>query len=424
VKKPNVVLFVLDTLRKDYSSGLDELQSLGFVKYDNAVSCAPWTLPSHVSMFTGLLPSQHQIHEDKQVSVIDLIHLSRNRMNKLGQGILGELKNDGYNTYGLSANPLINEDSGFSFNEFWRYHEPITYCFNKVEYRHFSKLSQNGINLQLVLRLLKEGRIKLALNIIARHNRYTNSHRELVFGEYPLEKGSKPFLSLIRKIDLREPFLLFINIMEAHEPYFWNETCFEADFLSAVGDTEGLHRWLKKFPVQKRYPLHSKLGVQRLIKMIHTLKHFLDDSLIIVTSDHGQLLGERGRYGHGYFLDDELLKVPLLVKYPVGARILKDDSLPISLTQIPSIIRHYVYGDDVRLGSKYVFSESFGLQNDLFGFAKNNESVEKLNSCYRHKLKVYSQAGTATINCNNDLIEELIGNLSTEQLRDIISLVT
>jgi arylsulfatase A-like enzyme len=44
-------------------------------------------------------------------------------------------------------------------------------------------------------------------------------------------------------------------------------------------------------------------------------KPYLDDSLVIVTSDHGELLGDGG-LGHGYFLRDGLLRVPLWVKWP------------------------------------------------------------------------------------------------------------
>ena len=53
---------------------------------------------------------------------------------------------------------------------------------------------------------------------------------------------------------------------------------------------------------------------------------YLKNAIWIITSDHGQLLGEHGRIYHGTFLDDELLRIPLLIKYPkhVSNTILKE----------------------------------------------------------------------------------------------------
>jgi arylsulfatase A-like enzyme len=87
--KPNVILLVLDTLREDHSSGLDNLLQMGFVKYTNAISSAPWTLPSHVSMFTGLPPSLHGIHEQKGMAIEEMFGPAASQMNKLNKGILG-----------------------------------------------------------------------------------------------------------------------------------------------------------------------------------------------------------------------------------------------------------------------------------------------------------------------------------------------
>jgi arylsulfatase A-like enzyme len=66
MRKPNIVIIVLDTLREDHAQGLDRLLDYGFVKYQNAIAPAPWTLPSHASMFTGLYPSEHGIHEKRR----------------------------------------------------------------------------------------------------------------------------------------------------------------------------------------------------------------------------------------------------------------------------------------------------------------------------------------------------------------------
>ena len=108
MRKPNVVILVIDTLREDYAGGLEALRELGFVKYENAIAPAPWTLPSHVSLITGLYPSQHGIHEAYGVYADrELMELSTQRLSALNHGIIGELMDEGYSVYVTSANPFI-----------------------------------------------------------------------------------------------------------------------------------------------------------------------------------------------------------------------------------------------------------------------------------------------------------------------------
>ncbi|MDZ4384706.1 MAG: sulfatase-like hydrolase/transferase, partial [Nitrospirota bacterium] len=73
MRRPNIILLVLDTVRADRLSCynytrkttpfLESLAEEG-VTFEQAIAPAPWTLPSHVSMFTGMLPSKHGAHRD------------------------------------------------------------------------------------------------------------------------------------------------------------------------------------------------------------------------------------------------------------------------------------------------------------------------------------------------------------------------
>ena len=78
--KPNVLLIVLDTMRKSIldiyggqarTPNLKELIKDSMV-YEDAISPAPWTYPSHVSIFTGLYPSEHKVHETFTEKLYDL----------------------------------------------------------------------------------------------------------------------------------------------------------------------------------------------------------------------------------------------------------------------------------------------------------------------------------------------------------------
>ncbi len=110
VSRPNVLLIVLDTLRADHLSGygysrktsphLDRLMKESVV-FEQASSAAPWTLPSHASLFSGLYPSQHQTQWSHQLADDKLTMLSE------------MLKDQGYQTAGFSNNPWVSEDTNF-----------------------------------------------------------------------------------------------------------------------------------------------------------------------------------------------------------------------------------------------------------------------------------------------------------------------
>jgi arylsulfatase A-like enzyme len=113
----HIVLIVLDTLRWDYSHHFDWLLQYGFVKYA-AWSAAPWTLPSHISMFTGLYPSEHGVHEPDEYLGIGVERLlapkAREAMKALGYGLIGELRDRGYRAVAYTANGFITPQFGFS----------------------------------------------------------------------------------------------------------------------------------------------------------------------------------------------------------------------------------------------------------------------------------------------------------------------
>ena len=110
----NFVLFVLDTTRFDAVSAhgvhsgttpvLDTLASAG-LRYTRAFAQSPWTLPSHVTMFTGLLPSQHGAGWRGTRAGDELVTLAE------------RLRDAGYETFGVSENPWVspsfNLDQGF-----------------------------------------------------------------------------------------------------------------------------------------------------------------------------------------------------------------------------------------------------------------------------------------------------------------------
>jgi arylsulfatase A-like enzyme len=100
IMKPNIVLIVTDTLRKNYSSKLDKLLEIGFNKIDNAFTPSHWTLLAHISMFTGLYPYFHGVHEYYGVNDRDEDYgkLGKLAINKL-DNLISLLKDENYRNF-------------------------------------------------------------------------------------------------------------------------------------------------------------------------------------------------------------------------------------------------------------------------------------------------------------------------------------
>jgi arylsulfatase A-like enzyme len=119
--QPNIILIVLDTLRKDvlpmyggntYAPNLTKYAKDAIV-YPNPVAPSPWTLPSHMSIFTGFYSIEHGVHEDPNEGVNKNAKLQFEYINKT---ITHMLKEKGYTNIGFSANGWISEKSIFADN--------------------------------------------------------------------------------------------------------------------------------------------------------------------------------------------------------------------------------------------------------------------------------------------------------------------
>jgi arylsulfatase A-like enzyme len=427
-RRPNVILLVIDTLREDHAGGLEALRDLGFVKYENAIAPSPWTLPSHVSMVTGLYPSQHGVHEAYGVYAGTMMELSRQRMSKLDRGIIGELMKEGYSAYVISANPLISATYGFGGVTEGLVVEDR--CRRHKECRDYERLatalSRHKGYLGAALELIRDRELRLLLSgvkLLARSRLWRLAGR-LGLYDPTMEKGSLAILDFLKGRSFEEPFLMLINIMEAHGPYTAKDmngqltirAFLEAVFFNRLDEeVTNLNR--------QNYPRHAAYATRRALEIIHALRGYLDRSLVIVTSDHGELLGDGGIY-HGYFLKDGLLRVPLWVRWSSWARPVKQEGAFVSLAQVPSIVRAAVNGEASSLGSDVVLAESFGPENGPERFYREGELPrEAIKRAFSHRVRVYTRRGSATYNVDSDDVEEVSGDVQelTKVVRDVAS---
>ena len=425
--KPNVVLIVADTLRKDFSQGLDRLLGLGFVKYDNAFSTSPWTLPSHVSMFTGLYPSQHGVHEYFGINdmVEDYGRLGRQAMGKF-DNLISLLKDEGYRTIGVTANSFITPIFGFDFDEFYLIpYPPLLHLYDSKLYE-FVRAKYRGSKLRLALDMIREGKIRELVKISASYLQYYYLSRTA-------HKGCNLILHTLEKLDLSGQFFLFINEMEAHEPYSINViekldpySKYDYNFLRSIFLNSAENFMIEHY--KKFYKIHARRSVNCILDIISELNKRIDvnNSLIIVIADHGNHSGEKGRIYHGYYLTDELLRVPLYVRYPENVNY--DSKIKegyISLTFLYNLIKSLLYNESFQANDLPVFSESYGPQHPLPKIKSYFSLPEsELKKYYSHRIRLFLHNRYLVYDADKDIIIEHSGDFNLEQVKKLKELFT
>lgn len=391
----NLVMIVLDTLREDAANGLEDLLKLGFTSVGPVYSPSSWTLPSHVSLFTGLLPSAHGIHESERYHIRNINALVQDGTTADKMGLLRIAREGGYTTYCLTSNPLISPRYGFSF-DFHRIYDSRGDATN-----HSEITSGDSPRLSMAASLIVEKKFGPLARLVYDNQFRRNASRLL--GKPPLEKGSRFIIHDLKGLELKEPFLLFINLMEAHPPYSWHERPSRLIQLDSILG--------RQFPQEQswtvKYYLHAGLAVRRAIEIVKLLESYFNRSTFVVTSDHGQLLGESGRYDHGYFLDDCLVRVPLFLRFsdtPVsGGR----EMGPISLADVPRLVLDSHNHEETLSRPEAVVSESYG---PIWDFGKDANNLEandltKLAAASACRIRVTARTWSAIYNLSEKRIE-------------------
>lgn len=326
---PNVLLIVMDTVRADHLSlygyprkttpFLERLAEDASV-FTHAYAAAPWTLPSHASIFTGLYPSRHNTHAE---------HLW---LDNSYRTLAEMLSDDGYQTVSFSNNDYISS-----------YHNMIQgfeRTWGKGTWADEIRMPDRSFG-GSVLSTLRWVRDQIRTRILVK---VMENPADLF--DCPNAGVTNQAVSewLNRERDKSRPFFVFINYMDAHFPYNPdNET---ARLFLDEKDVKQSHRLSLRFPPIEYMLDMSKGGyteadirimnglydaclryldgeIEKLLTQMKALGIY-DNTLIILTSDHGEYFGTRNRLAHGLGLHDELLHIPLIARYPsrfkAGAR--------------------------------------------------------------------------------------------------------
>jgi arylsulfatase A-like enzyme len=306
----NIIFILIDALRYDTlnenAHRLKCIQRLKAYKntvfYENAISPAGWTQPSMSSIFSGKYPSMHGTE-----------HL--NRKYTLIHHILNTEK---YITAYVSSNPYFSNGTGLG-NNFQK-----DYYFNRANFH--KKLSpvvifKSIIGLKSFVRMrminnqalcfIKQNKTKKFFL----YTHYSVHSPYVCFRRYKNQIKRKYGRAILRQVEKRKSQLkLFMNPHSRIEEKDCLYALYEKNLLS-------LDKYLNNLlTVLERWAL-------------------IDDTLIIVTSDHGEHFGEKGVFGHEYTLYDQIIKVPLIVKYPNNVNIIDKSCDIVSTIDIfPTII--------------------------------------------------------------------------------------
>jgi len=411
--KPNILFIVLDTCRFDVfdeamrKGKLPHLRELidDSIYYTNAISPSSWTTPSHVSFFTGLYPSEHKVHETmylKQSSII-----MKQILNFPGKVLPEILRTNGYNTYGFVANPNLAPGSGFergfAFLTFVDMFEELTEFWNETrqeimikfrgEEKEISNLANNFDLKELRRFSMRNWNFIKLPNLFRIYREFLKKSEKI---GYPAQKAGKQIANIISNSVFEYPFFLFVNFMEMHDPYiigngefFSGEGKKMLSFL--VGNTELSSSLLNNYV--RLYNHELVLLDQYIGKILDRLRKegVYDDTVIVITADHGQNFGEDHYYGHGILLSDSLIKVPLIIKptQKIGSFINHKVQPLTNLFKFLARCSEGVVNTDLIHG-EIAYSECFGIPEDYREMFKLDPAlVNRLESFDHRSIAVY-----------------------------------
>lgn len=341
----NVVLVCLDSVRRDYfDEYAPRLRDRADVTVQQCRAASSWSVPSHASMFTGLRPSEHDVHTHE----IDFSGLQ-------SSSVTTRLAD--HRTLCVTSNAFTTQEFNFDC------------LFDELTFVSSGKRFTQGI----------DAGGKSGLEIIAESREAAHPLWSLINGGYsklywlvdllpipsPFDQGAK----LVRKHSLQqfkdndEPILLFTNFMEGHLPHQprlqmdselhsvpWSWTSTDLDHFEA--NREG----------QEYVQAHSddvenfrELYGANIEYLDRQVDRFIDEitsqatreTTFVITADHGENLGyEDDGYllEHKSSLSESLLHVPLLVvNPPQGWTIPEAEERFYSHLQLPRIIESLAY---------------------------------------------------------------------------------
>jgi len=296
-RKPNVLLISIDSLRADhvgvYGYGrnttptLDRLATSG-ARFETAVSSTSWTLPAHIALLTGLPDTVHGVQRPVQALDAGIPTLT------------DAMRAGGYHTVGFYSGPFLHPLFGFA-----RGFDDYIDC---TSYGAGNRITD------------PQGR-KAEVRAISRFHRA--SHRDVTNPRIQRE-----VLAQLDRLD-RRPFFFFVHMWDVHYDYIPPppyDRMFDPDYQGSMTgrnfhENRKFRRGMPAADFKHIIALYDgeiRYTDDTVTTILHALdqRGLLDNTLVVVTADHGDEFLDHGRKGHRTTLFDELVRIPLLFSFP------------------------------------------------------------------------------------------------------------
>lgn len=297
---PHLLIFLVDTLRADHlgcygyerptSPNIDRFAA-DAVLFKHAVAQSSWTRPATASILTGLYPHNHGARTRNQALGAEVPYLPE---------ILGSL---GYRALGVSTNGNAGMDFGF-----------------RRGFNHFMQMPERASRPSV---------------------------------HVPVWRAVDETLQWLERIGPGDSFFVFLHVTDPHEPYLPPEDHrrrFAPDAAAGPGllrQNQPASASHSTSDLKDLYDAEIAFVDEHFGRMLEELdrRGFLDDTLVVFVSDHGEEFLDHGRHGHGATLYQEQIHVPLILRLPrtlrrdadrseVGAQVRQIDIVPTILDAI------------------------------------------------------------------------------------------
>ena len=422
MKRPNILLITIDSLRtKNLSLYGYHRETTPYLEYfaqeatvfENAFTAANWTGASIASILTGLYPTGHGYTNQRYYLDEDV------------ESVTTTLKRHGYRTACFSNNLYITADTG------------LTRDFDEYFYRGEKRKNQAGSTLKKERKnfLTKmRDRVPMRFRSLAKDVLDTfNKERALIRddGAWATEMAFKRWLD---ELDDDRPYFAYIHYQEPHSVYFppypyrrrffdgsWLEESkyLEFDHIGFFGgktvfSEQQMHRYQQLYDGEIAY-LDWRLG-----RLFDELRHknMIDETVIIVTADHGECMGENGFVWHAFCLYDPLIKVPLVIRFPDWfAKAYRFNDLVQTNDLVPTLLQglgiEWRYKNENQGISflngparKAVFTETFNPEKMIRRWLKRRDDLSLEDfSRYMRDLKAFRTPSEKLIRASDDFHE-------------------
>ncbi len=342
--RPNLLLVILDTLRRDRlqiygnprptSPYFDQFAD-DHLLFTRAVAPAQWTIPAHASMFTGVYPARHGVTQ------------SNSALSGALPALAEILTAAGYHTAAFCNNPLVGVlDNGLQrgFADFFNYASAIPnrpyglpesrakHAFLRWFRPHARRIGNQFAKSDELFRIALN---PLFVPIWSKYIRFKGSTAESI-------SDLISFWRAYHDGGRERPLFTFVNLMGAHTPYhpprdmleriapeinrdkraFAFMRQFNADGAAWASPRETpLEDWQME-TIDAFYQAEIAAQDEQLGKLLYFLKQTgaLDNTVVVIAADHGEMHGEHDYFGHGFSVHQPLVHVPMAMHLPDAPR--------------------------------------------------------------------------------------------------------